>query len=69
MKTITRNEQIINKKEADTSIESADTRIALIQALIPIGLQCVNELLQQEVEELAHARYSRRKEKGRDNYR
>jgi len=69
MKTISRNEQIINKKEKDEGIENIDTRVALIQALIPIGLQYVNELLQQEVEQLVGARYSRRKEKERDNYR
>ena len=69
MKTISRNEQIINKKETDEGIENIDTRVALIQALIPIGLQYVNELLQQEVEQLVGARYSRRKEKERDNYR
>ena len=69
MQTISRNEQIINKKEKDEGIENIDTRVALIQALIPIGLQYVNELLQQEVEQLVGARYSRRKEKERDNYR
>ena len=36
MKTIRRNEQIINKKETDEGIENVDTRVALIQALIPI---------------------------------
>ena len=69
MQTISRNEQIINKKEKDEGIENIDTRVALIQALIPIGLQYVNELLQQEVEQLVGARYSRRKDKERDNYR
>ena len=36
MKTIRRTEQIINKKETDEGIENVDTRVALIQALIPI---------------------------------
>ena len=36
-----------------------DTRVELIQALIPIGLEAVNELLQQEVCQLAGERYSR----------
>jgi len=36
-----------------------DARAELIQALIPIGLEAVNELLQQEVISLAGARYSR----------
>ena len=69
MQTINRNEQIINKKEKDEGIENIDTRVALIQALNPIGLQYVNELLQQEVEQLVGARYSRRQEKEWDNYR
>ncbi len=69
MKTVRRNEQIINKKETDEGIENVDTRVALIQALIPIALQSVNELLQQEVEELAGPRYGHRKGKDRENYR
>ncbi len=36
-----------------------DARAELIQALIPIGLEAVNELLQQEVVSLVGARYSR----------
>ena len=36
-----------------------DTRVELIQALIPIGLEAVNEVLQQEVCQLAGERYSR----------
>ncbi|MCH8956694.1 hypothetical protein IIA28_15450 [candidate division KSB1 bacterium] len=55
MKTISRNEQIINKKETGEGIENVDTRAALIQALIPIALQSVDELHQQEVEQLAGA--------------
>ena len=69
MKTISRNEQIINKKENDEGIENVETRVALIQALIPIALQSVNELLQQEVEELVGPRYGRGKGKDRENYR
>jgi len=34
-----------------------DTRVELIQALIPLGLKAVNDLLQQEVAQLAGARY------------
>ena len=37
-----------------------DTRIALIQALIPLGLDAVAEELQQEVSRLAGDRYSRK---------
>ena len=36
-----------------------DARAELIRALIPIGLEAVNELLQQEVTALAGARYGR----------
>jgi len=36
-----------------------DTRVELIQALIPIGLEAVNEVLQKEVCQLAGERYSR----------
>jgi transposase-like protein len=36
-----------------------DARAELIQALIPLGLEAVNELLQQEVVALVGARYSR----------
>ncbi len=34
MRTISRNEQIINKKETGEGIENVDTRAALIQALL-----------------------------------
>ncbi len=69
MKTIRRNEQIINKKETNEGLENIDTRVALVQALIPIGLQYVTELLQDEVEQLAGVRYSRQKGPARGNYR
>src|SRR3972149_7587374 len=36
-----------------------DTRIALIQALIPLGLQAVQDVLQQEVAALAGPRHPR----------
>lgn len=42
--------------------ESDDTRIALIQALIPLGLRAVNDELQNEVMKLAGARYGREEE-------
>ena len=69
MKTISSNDQIINEKETAKGIENVDTRVSLIQALIPIALQSVNELLQQEVEQLAGPRYSRQKEDVGGNYR
>ena len=40
-------------------MEEMDTRIALIQALIPLGLKAVEETLQHEVSDLAGQRYSR----------
>jgi hypothetical protein len=36
-----------------------DTRIAVIQALIPLGLRAVEDVLQQEVQRLAGPRYVR----------
>ena len=40
--------------------DALDTRIALIQALIPLGLDAVAEELQSEVTRLAGDRYSRK---------
>lgn len=40
-------------------VESLDVKVALIQALIPLGLQAVQELLEAEVRELAGARHQR----------
>jgi transposase-like protein len=37
---------------------AVDTRVEMIQALIPLGLEAVADLLQREVEQLAGARYS-----------
>ncbi len=39
--------------------EQIDSRVELIQALIPLGLDAVNDLLQQEVMVLAGERYRR----------
>ena len=36
-----------------------DTRVAMIQALIPLGLKAVNDVLQEEVTQLAGVRYRR----------
>ena len=51
-------------KTPDTSreeeLDALDTRIALIQALIPLGLDAVAEELQREVTRLAGDRYSRK---------
>ena len=43
-----------------------DTRVAMIQALLPLGLKAVNDVLQEEVTQLAGARY--RREGGRTGY-
>jgi putative transposase len=44
---------------AGAGLEEVDSRVQLIQALIPLGLEAVNELLQQEVTTLAGQRYRR----------
>ena len=44
---------------AEVELNALDTRVELIQALIPLGLEAVQELLQQEVTALAGARYQR----------
>ena len=44
---------------AEVELNGLDSRVALIQALIPLGLEAVNELLQQEVTALAGARFQR----------
>ena len=46
------------KIEADAL--DLDVRVAMIQALIPIGLEAVSDVLQHEVRELAGGRYSRK---------
>jgi hypothetical protein len=47
---------------AGSGWEDLDTRVALIQPLIPLGLRAVEETLQREVELLAGPRYARRDE-------
>lgn len=41
------------------AVDDLDPRVAVIQALIPLGLQAVGELLQDEVTRLAGRRYAR----------
>lgn len=48
----------LNNKDLP-AFDELDARIALIQALIPLGLKAVEETLQKEVAELAGERYSR----------
>lgn len=53
----------VNRKAHEALVADAagglDSRVALIQALIPLGLEAVNDLLQQEVTALAGPRYQR----------
>ncbi len=72
MKSIARKAKNIKEKKEVRElgeIENMNTKVALIQALIPIGLEYVRELLQQEVSQLAGSRYARRGESGNGNYR
>lgn len=46
-------------EEALRKVEAVDARVELIQALIPLGLSAVQELLQEEVIRLAGERYGR----------
>jgi transposase-like protein len=51
-----------SKKEVEEALkvaEEIDGRVELIQALIPLGLEAVKDLLQQEVRSLAGERYQR----------
>lgn len=58
-----------SKKEVEGALrmaEEIDSRVEVIQALIPLGLEAVNNLLQREVRGLAGERYQReRPEPGR----
>ena len=44
---------------AEAELSALDSRVELIQALIPLGLEAVSELLQQEVTALAGRRFQR----------
>jgi transposase-like protein len=44
---------------AEAGLDAVRSRVELIQALIPVGLEAVNDLLQQEVTALAGPRYQR----------
>jgi putative transposase len=44
---------------AEAELHALHSRVELIQALIPLGLEAVHELLQQEITALAGARYQR----------
>lgn len=51
--------QFVGRRQAGLLTEDLDTEVALIQALIPLGLEAVHDVLRREVEELAGARYAR----------
>jgi putative transposase len=52
--------QFVSRRQAGLLAEDLGTEVALIQALIPLGLEAVHDVLRREVEELAGARYARR---------
>ena len=58
---IGRSGKLSRPADGDAAVElsTLDSRVELIQALIPLGLEAVQELLQQEVAALAGARYQR----------
>ncbi|MFH1902264.1 MAG: hypothetical protein ABIK26_08440, partial [Candidatus Omnitrophota bacterium] len=68
MKRITRNKRKWKRKVSERrkavkemaamgEINDIDVKVEFIQALIPIGLKAVNEMLQKEVEMLAGIKY------------
>jgi putative transposase len=59
MSTVLRTASSGNGQTALAAAEDLDTRIALIQALIPLGLHAVEDILQHEVHTLAGPRYAR----------
>jgi len=67
MKKIKQVESRLNAKERVAAYQELvkgeyglNSRLLLIQQLLPIGLQAVEEALQEEVADLAGLRYSRR---------
>ena len=65
MRSIVRVGSKGKRSEADEALATGqaselDSRVGLIQALIPLGLEVVNELLQREVTALFGLRYQRR---------
>jgi len=50
MSTVLCNPSQRKDLQAVPEVEALDTRIALIQALIPLGLQAVEEVVHHEVE-------------------
>jgi len=56
-------ENVLSSPELEPSVSALDTRIALIQALIPLGLEAVADELQKEVSRLTGEKNSRKGEK------
>lgn len=51
--------KFVSRRQAGALAEDLGTEVALIQALIPLGLGAVHDVLSREVEALAGARYAR----------
>lgn len=49
----------VSRRQAGELAEDLGTRVAVIQALIPLGLEAVCDVLQRDVEQLAGLRYAR----------
>jgi putative transposase len=54
---------VVAPREPEGEAMGLDSQVALIQALIPLGLRAVEEMLQAEVSQLAGPRYGRQPEK------
>lgn len=64
IKVVEKRERLAEEME-QLELGDLDTRVELVQALIPIGLKAVSELLQDEVRQLAGGVYSHGKENQR----
>src|SRR5579884_2886885 len=51
--------EFVSRRQAGPLAEDLGIDVALIQALIPLGLEAVHDVLRREVETLAGARYAR----------
>jgi transposase-like protein len=54
-----RRRDVVGEAAVQRAMTDLDTRIEMIQALIPLGLEAVHETLQHAVEQLAGPRYQR----------
>ena len=59
LNALTKKQKESLKTNSSFPVDELDARVALIQALIPLGLKAVEETLQHEVSDLAGERYSR----------